>query len=144
ATTSSTGTQPHRSRSTSLESRMLGNGHVRFGGRPCGKGPAPAGTSPHGRPYPHHGQRMGLRPLLPHRTPPPLSLDGLAAYLQSPPATLSDRQGPALHPIDQRPWAVQLGSVKDQPKPLSRISRNTVRHHPGLKCQPSAEVIHLI
>jgi hypothetical protein len=31
---------------------MPGNGHVRFGGRPSGKGPARSGTSPPGRPYP--------------------------------------------------------------------------------------------
>lgn len=40
ATTGSTGTLHHRSRSRSLESRILGNGSVRFGGRPNGKGPA--------------------------------------------------------------------------------------------------------
>jgi len=33
-------------------------------------------------------------------------------------------------------------SVKDQPKQLSRISRNTVRHQPEPKRQASAEVIH--
>jgi hypothetical protein len=33
------------------------------------------------------------------------------------------------------------GSVKDQPKQLSSISRNTVRHHPKPKCQASTEVI---
>ena len=35
-----------------------------------------------------------------------------------------------------------LGSVKNQPKQLSSISRNTVRHHPNTKRQASAEVIH--
>jgi hypothetical protein len=30
---------------------VRGNPHARFGGRPSGKGPAPAGTSPLGRPY---------------------------------------------------------------------------------------------
>ncbi len=34
----------------SLESPVPGNGHAGFGGRPHGKGPAPAGTSPCGRP----------------------------------------------------------------------------------------------
>ena len=29
---------------------MIGNRHVRFGGRPRGTGPATAGTSPRGRP----------------------------------------------------------------------------------------------
>jgi hypothetical protein len=30
---------------------VLGNEHAGFGGRPRGKGPAHAGTSPRGRPY---------------------------------------------------------------------------------------------
>jgi hypothetical protein len=30
---------------------VRGNPHARFGGRPSGKGPAHAGTSPLGRPY---------------------------------------------------------------------------------------------
>ena len=39
----STTGMPPRTRRRSLESRMLGNGPVRFGGRPHGKGPAPRG-----------------------------------------------------------------------------------------------------
>ena len=38
------------SRSSHRRAGCFGNGHVRFGGRPCGKGPASAGTSPHGQP----------------------------------------------------------------------------------------------
>ena len=40
AMTRSTGSPPHHSRSRSPESRIPGNGSVRFGGRPGGKGPA--------------------------------------------------------------------------------------------------------
>src|SRR6202012_115084 len=36
---------------------------------------------------------------------------------------------------------LHLGSVKDQPKQLSGISRHTVRHHPKTKCQASTEAI---
>jgi hypothetical protein len=50
-----------------------------------------------------------------------------------------------IHLDTQRPLVKQpvphSGSVKDQPK-LSSISRNTVRHHPKTKRQPSTEVIH--
>jgi hypothetical protein len=40
----------------SSESPLLGNSHDGFGGRPCGKGPAQAGTSPHGRPCAKRGR----------------------------------------------------------------------------------------
>ena len=40
ATTSSTGTPPHRSRSSHWRAGYPETGHVRFGGRPSGKGPA--------------------------------------------------------------------------------------------------------
>jgi hypothetical protein len=39
-------------------------------------------------------------------------------------------------------WLTIDESVKDQPKQLSIISRNTVRHQPTARCQVSAEVIH--
>jgi len=38
-------------RTRSPESSLRGNSHGEFGGRPRGKGPAQAGTSPRGRPY---------------------------------------------------------------------------------------------
>ena len=44
---------------------MPGNGHAGFGGRPHGKGPAPAGTSPCGRPclqLPGLGADLGVDP----------------------------------------------------------------------------------
>ena len=41
---------------------MPGNGHVRFGGRPRGKGPAHTGTSPRGRPHPDLRELAGRPP----------------------------------------------------------------------------------
>src|SRR5690349_6476658 len=51
---------------------------------------------------------MGLRTSLPQRTHSAISPAGLAACLQSPPATLRDWQGPTHHTVDQPPWAVHL------------------------------------
>ena len=69
-------------------------------------GPAPTANQRQDRTIPpNHGQRMGLRPPLPQRTHLAISPADLAAYLQSPPATLRDRQGPAHHTADQPAWA---------------------------------------
>ena len=59
------------------ESPLLGNWHGGFGGRPCGKGPAQAGTSPHGRPYrPSPGPRHAQSPLPGPAQNSPASLAG--------------------------------------------------------------------
>ena len=60
------GTPPHRSRSSHWRAGCPETGHVRFGGRPRGKGPAQAGTSPRGRPYPHRARAVPRRD---HRRP---------------------------------------------------------------------------
>src|ERR1700692_299097 len=51
----------------------------------------------------------------------------------------------ALRLIDGQPTMQRLArhSVKDRPKKLSSISRNTVKHPPEPKRQASAEVIHI-
>jgi transposase InsO family protein len=75
--TRSTGNPPHHSRTRSLESRIPGNGSVRFGGRPGGKGPAqlaprcPADPTrtladewAYARPYTTETERRALDPWL--------------------------------------------------------------------------------
>jgi class 3 adenylate cyclase len=57
---------------------------------------------------------------------------------------IADHRQHGLIPLLSHAQLPHPGSVKDQPKQLSSISRNTVRHHPKPKCQTSAEVIQLI
>jgi hypothetical protein len=57
---------------------MPGNGPVRFGGRPGGKGPAQTGTSPPGRPY-ADPQKVARRP----QAPQPATLAQLQAQLDA-------------------------------------------------------------
>jgi hypothetical protein len=56
--------------------------------------------------------------------------------------TIADHRQHSLIPLLGHAQLPHRGSVKDQPKQLSSISRNTVRHQPKTKCQASTEVIH--
>ena len=67
------------------------------------------------------------------RFPDPHSLDRLASLDFSPLGLVTDYQ--------RRRADAILGSVTNQPTQLSRISRNTVSHHPTTKYQASTDVI---
>jgi len=57
-------------------------------------------------------------------------LPRLATHLQSPPATLSDRQGPAHHAVDQPAWAVHL-----ERRWIGQYGAGRVRHRRSLPRQ---------
>ena len=56
--------------------------------------------------------------------------------------TVADHRQHSLVPLLSHAHLPHQGSVKDQPKQLSSLSRNTVRHQPNTKRQASGGVIH--